>query len=189
MEVTDNAENVAPPAEEVPVKQNEEEPKEAEAAVDKSAGEPTDETNKHAAKDTSTEEKQGVKTPKPKRKRSELPESGSGEASEGRTPRVRKQVQRWSDELSSSFKEKEMAKEKAIEEVLGKGSGTALGDIPIIESSIRKAKLSDLKLLYSACFGRAGTAGDIRPNLRKFNGLPFDAKSEEYTKREAALNK
>ncbi|KAM3178330.1 hypothetical protein ACTXT7_002776 [Hymenolepis weldensis] len=177
MEVTDNTENVAPPAEDVSVKHTDEEPKET-----------VTEAEEPMAEEIVTNED---KKEKPEESKSEpivAPPSSSGDT-EVRQPRVRKQVQRLSDMLSTSFTKEKEAKEKALDEMLAKGSGTPLGDIPLIEASIKKSKPVDLKVLHYACFGRAGTVNEVRSNLRKFNGLPFDAKSDEFAKREAALNK
>ncbi|VUZ44270.1 unnamed protein product [Hymenolepis diminuta] len=177
MEITDNTENVAPPAEEVSAKQTDEKPKEIVTEVEEPTAEEI-ETNE-GKKETPEEPESEPVVAQP---------SSSGDT-EVRQPRVRRQVQRLSDMLSTSYAKEKEAKEKALDEILAKGSGTPLGEIPLIEASIKKCKPVDLKVLHYACFGRAGTVNEVRSNLRKFNGLPFDAKSDEYAKREAALNK
>ncbi|KAM7534172.1 hypothetical protein Aperf_G00000109533 [Anoplocephala perfoliata] len=186
MEITEDSENVTPPTGKSPDKQVIEEPKEpnlpgTEINTEKPTGEVTkvDKRSSDEVKQSAKESKSQsiIETPTP---------SGDSEA---RQPRARKQVQRWSEVLSKTFTEEQEAKEKALDAQLAKGSGTALGEIPLIESSIRKSKPVDLKLLHFACFGRAGAASEVRSNLRKFNGFPFDVKSPEYMKREAGLMK
>nr|CDS26217.1 hypothetical protein HmN_000137000 [Hymenolepis microstoma] len=180
MEATNNTENVTSSVGKALVKQTNEEPKETvvESKVPK-----TDEigTNKSTNKEK-------LKSVMPTVKPVNAPPSSSGDT-EARQPRVRKQVQRLSDMWNTSYTKEKEAKEKAFDEVIAKGSGTPLGEIPLIEASIKKFRPVDLKLLHYACFGRGGTMSEVRSNLRKFSGFSFNAKSDEYTRRDAALNK
>lgn len=185
MEIPENSEIVTPPAEKNPNKQSNEEPKEPTPPKTEADAEKITEEAKELKKKSSDKDKQLASEAKSHSIR-ETPASGDSEV---RQPRARKQVQRWSEVLSKAFTEEQEAREKALDAQLAKGSGTALGEIPLIESSIRKYKPVDLKLLHFACFGRAGTASEVRSNLRKFNGFPFDTKAAEYAKREAALAK
>ena len=170
-EVKENSENVAPSNEQCAVKQ-------AEDVLDNRPGEIVAASGQ-TQKKTETEDHKQVNTD----------EVGASDAGNSRQVRARKQVQRFSETLSKRYADEQTAKEKVIASQLARGSGTSLGDIPLIESSFRKCKPADLKTLHLACFMRVGSVADIRANLRKFNGFSFDRDSEEYKKREQILNK
>lgn len=100
--------------------------------------------------------------------------------------RKRKKVQRLSETWNRVYESKEKERVKAIKRItesFGGGDGTALGDIPLIEATIRKVKPVELKVLHSIVFGRPGTIGEIRSNLRKFKGFGFQTNSNEYDKK------
>ncbi|XP_018534239.1 protein DEK isoform X2 [Lates calcarifer] len=72
---------------------------------------------------------------------------------------------------------------------IGDGSGDKLGDIPRTSFQISKMKPADLKPLHAILFDRPGKMATIKKNLRLFNGFPFDADSEQYTKKREKLLK
>ncbi|XP_073340932.1 protein DEK [Pagrus major] len=72
---------------------------------------------------------------------------------------------------------------------IGDGSGDKLGDIPRTGHQITKMKPADLKPLHAILFDRPGKMATIKKNLRLFNGFPFDADSEQYTKKREKLLK
>ncbi|XP_049440842.1 protein DEK isoform X1 [Epinephelus fuscoguttatus] len=72
---------------------------------------------------------------------------------------------------------------------IGDGSGDKLGDIPRTGYQISKMKPADLKPLHAILFDRPGKMATIKKNLRLFNGFPFDADSEQYTKKRDKLLK
>ncbi|XP_039974648.1 protein DEK isoform X2 [Xiphias gladius] len=72
---------------------------------------------------------------------------------------------------------------------IGDGSGDKLGDIPRTSFQITKMKPADLKPLHAILFDRPGKMATIKKNLRLFNGFPFDADSEQYTKKREKLLK
>lgn len=72
---------------------------------------------------------------------------------------------------------------------IGDGSGDKLGDIPRTGYQINKMKPADLKPLHAILFDRPGKMATIKKNLRLFNGFPFDAASEQYTKKREKLLK
>ncbi|XP_068586036.1 protein DEK isoform X2 [Cebidichthys violaceus] len=72
---------------------------------------------------------------------------------------------------------------------IGDGSGDKLGDIPRTGHQITKMKRADLKPLHAILFDRPGKMATLKKNLRLFNGFPFDADSEHYTKKREKLLK
>ncbi|XP_030605692.1 protein DEK [Archocentrus centrarchus] len=72
---------------------------------------------------------------------------------------------------------------------IGDGSGDKLGDIPRTSYQITKMKPADLKPLHAILFDRPGKMATIKKNLRLFNGFPFDADSEQFTKKREKLLK
>ncbi|KAF1388498.1 hypothetical protein PFLUV_G00090890 [Perca fluviatilis] len=101
----------------------------------------------------------------------------SGEIIEGK--RAKKTVERLDFQAP---KQKEKLK-------TGDGSGDKLGDIPRIGFQINKIKAADLKPLHAILFDRQGKMALLKKNLRLFNGFPFDADSEQYTKKREKLLK
>ncbi|TDH11254.1 hypothetical protein EPR50_G00058920 [Perca flavescens] len=101
----------------------------------------------------------------------------SGEILEGK--RAKKTVERLDFQAP---KQKEKLK-------TGDGSGDKLGDIPRIGFQINKIKAADLKPLHAILFDRQGKMALLKKNLRLFNGFPFDADSEQYTKKREKLLK
>ncbi|GFT70313.1 protein DEK [Nephila pilipes] len=93
--------------------------------------------------------------------------------------RARKQVER----LEYSFN---TPKEK---QEIQEGSGQKLGDCPRIEHQIVKTSIEDLKPLYRILFGRVGAAPQIKKNIRKFSGFPFEKKSTEFDRKKAVVEK
>ncbi|KAL1420732.1 hypothetical protein MTO96_004468 [Rhipicephalus appendiculatus] len=69
------------------------------------------------------------------------------------------------------------------------GKGTALGDCPRIEHNISRERSEGLKVLHRLLFGRPGAPSEIKKNLRKFNGFPFEKDSAEYLKRHKMVAK
>lgn len=168
-EVKENSENVAPSTEQSLLKQAEEIKEEKSSETEAVSG---NQQQQKAEKDEQT--------------------SAGGGDGETRQVRIRKQVQRFSETMSKRYADEQAAKEKAHDAVaaqFGKGSGTPLSEIPLIEASIRGCKPMDLKTLHYACFGRVGGVAEVRSNLRKFSGFSFGRDSEEYGKRVQALNR
>ncbi|KAK7886014.1 hypothetical protein WMY93_025635 [Mugilogobius chulae] len=69
------------------------------------------------------------------------------------------------------------------------GCGEKLGDIPRILHKLNKMKPVDLVPLHSLLFDRRGKLSQIKKNLRLFSGFPFDADSEQFTKKREKLQK
>ncbi|XP_029928687.1 protein DEK [Myripristis murdjan] len=67
------------------------------------------------------------------------------------------------------------------------GGGDKLGDIPRTNYHIGRMKPADLKPLHTILFDRPGKMATMRKNMRLFNGFPFDADSEAYTKKREKL--
>lgn len=93
--------------------------------------------------------------------------------------RARKQVER----LEYSFN---TPKEK---HEIQEGIGQKLGDCPRIEHQIQKTSIEDLKPLHRILFGRVGSAPQIKRNIRKFSGFPFEKKSTEFDRKKATVEK
>ncbi|KAJ4918271.1 hypothetical protein JOQ06_002044 [Pogonophryne albipinna] len=72
---------------------------------------------------------------------------------------------------------------------IGDGNGDKLGDIPRTCLQITKMKTADLKPLHTILFDRPGKTAILKKNLRLFNGFPFAADSEEFTKKREKLLK
>ncbi|PRD31282.1 UNVERIFIED_CONTAM: Dek [Trichonephila clavipes] len=93
--------------------------------------------------------------------------------------RARKQVVR----LEYSFN---IPKEK---QEIQEGIGQKLGDCPRIEHQIQKTSIEDLKALHRILFGRVGSAPQIKRNIRKFSGFPFEKKSTEFDRKKGTVEK
>uniref|UniRef100_A0A8C6U309 DEK n=1 Tax=Neogobius melanostomus TaxID=47308 RepID=A0A8C6U309_9GOBI len=101
--------------------------------------------------------------------------SGAGEIIEGK--RAKKSVERLDME----------APKKAVKLSIGEGK---LGDIPRIGFQLNKLKPDVLVPLHSLLFDRRGkVCGSSLKNIRLFNGFPFDADSEQFTKKRDKLQK
>ncbi|XP_070822401.1 protein DEK [Chaetodon trifascialis] len=111
----------------------------------------------------------------PNKSRSKI--SAAGEIIEGK--RAKKTVERLDFQAP---KQKEKLK-------IGDGSGERLGDIPRTGYQITKMKPADLKPLHAILYDRPGKMATLKKNLRLFNGFPFDADSEQYTKKREKLLK
>ncbi|KAM4735504.1 protein DEK isoform 1-T3 [Anableps anableps] len=105
----------------------------------------------------------------PRRSSSKIPDVG--EILEGK--RAKKTVERLDFQAPK-------AKEKLK---VADGGGDKLGDIPRANYEINRRKAEELKLLHSILFDRPGKSASIKKNLRLFNGFPFDADSQEFTKK------
>nr|CAH8864888.1 unnamed protein product [Trichobilharzia regenti] len=113
-------------------------------------------------------------------------ESINGHEVDTSEKRQRKKVQRLSETWNRVHVEKEEERVKAVQAVTAAfegATGTALGEIPLIEATIRKVKPADLKLLHLIIYGRPGSVNEIRSNLRKFRGFGFQPGSEQYEKK------
>lgn len=113
--------------------------------------------------------------PSPNKSSSKI--SAAGEIVEGK--RAKKTVERLDFQAP---KQKEKLR-------IGDGSGDKLGDIPRTGYQITKMKPADLKPLHAILFDRPGKMATLKKNLRLFNGFPFDADSEQYTKKREKLLK
>lgn len=111
----------------------------------------------------------------PSKSRSKI--SAAGEIIEGK--RAKKTVDRLDFQVP---KQKEKLR-------IGDGSGERLGDIPRTCLQITKMKPADLKPLHAILYDRPGKMATLKKNLRLFNGFPFDADSEQYTKKREKLLK
>lgn len=182
--VPDNTENVAPPIEKVLPK-----PTDPEDVPDQEEHDNITEDEAATEACVASEETDSTKIIS----ETSLEEAKKGSVELGiRQPRVRQQVQRFSESLSKRFEDEQAAKDKAhgaVEAQLSQGQGTPLGEIPLIEAAIKKWKPVDLKTLHHACFGRLGAVNAVRSHLRKFSGFGFDKTDEEYSKREQTLLK
>nr|XP_046255524.1 protein DEK isoform X2 [Scatophagus argus] len=138
----------------------------AEEAMDSSAVSDEEVANQ---KETSQEDQSS-----PDKSRSKI---SAGDIVEGK--RTKKTVERLDFQAP---KQKEKLK-------IGDGSGEKLGDIPRIGYQVTKMKPADLKPLHAILFDRPGKMATIKKNLRLFNGFPFDADSEQYTKKREKLLK
>uniref|UniRef100_A0A8C6TT64 DEK-C domain-containing protein n=1 Tax=Neogobius melanostomus TaxID=47308 RepID=A0A8C6TT64_9GOBI len=81
------------------------------------------------------------------------------------------------------------APKKAVKLSIGEGCGEKLGDIPRIGFQLNKLKPDVLVPLHSLLFDRRGKVSMIKKNIRLFNGFPFDADSEQFTKKRDKLQK
>ncbi|CAH8583130.1 unnamed protein product [Heterobilharzia americana] len=114
------------------------------------------------------------------------PEPINGHEVDTSEKRQRKKVQRLSETWNRAHEAKEKERVKAVQAVSAAfegASGTALGEIPLIEATIRKVKPVDLKVLHLIIYGRPGSMSEIRSNLRKFRGFGFELGSEQYEKK------
>lgn len=93
--------------------------------------------------------------------------------------RARKKVERLEVSFSTPKEKQEFVE----------GKGKKLGDCPRIEMQIQKIKVPDLKPLHKIIFNRTGAANEIRKNIRKFSGFPFEKDSAEYNRRKMAVEK
>ncbi|XP_076594339.1 protein DEK isoform X2 [Chaetodon auriga] len=139
----------------------------AEEAMDSSA---VSEEEVEDQRETSQEDQSS-----PNKSRSKI--SAAGEIIEGK--RAKKTVERLDFQAP---KQKEKLK-------IGDGSGERLGDIPRTGYQITKMKPADLKPLHAILYDRPGKMATLKKNLRLFNGFPFDADSEQYTKKREKLLK
>ncbi|XP_041798398.1 protein DEK [Chelmon rostratus] len=139
----------------------------AEEAMDSSA---VSEEEVEDQQETSQEDQSS-----PNKSRSKI--SAAGEIIEGK--RAKKTVERLDFQAP---KQKEKLK-------IGDGSGERLGDIPRTGYQITKMKPADLKPLHAILYDRPGKMATLKKNLRLFNGFPFDADSEQYTKKREKLLK
>jgi len=69
------------------------------------------------------------------------------------------------------------------------GGGDKLGEIARINHNLGKTKAVQLKPLHKVLFDRPGAAASMKKNLRLFNGFPFQADSDLYTKKIKMLTK
>lgn len=88
----------------------------------------------------------------------------AGGPGERKNKRVRKAV----EEIYKA----DIPKEK-VKMVVEQGKGQSLGDIPFVESHIKKTSPDDLKMMHMLLFGRKGAAKSVRANLRQFSGLVY----------------
>ncbi|BHF78690.1 hypothetical protein SprV_0602180300 [Sparganum proliferum] len=133
------------------------------------------------------EEKEDHEEHDPKEKSDDVSTTPGGRPSH----RPRKTVERLSESLNKRFEQQQADRERQHDLVTTQlqGRGCPLGEIPLIEASIKKSKPADLKLLHFAAFGRPGSVHEIRTNLRRFRGFVFTKSAPEYTRREELLNK
>ncbi|KAJ0000617.1 hypothetical protein NQD34_012459 [Periophthalmus magnuspinnatus] len=102
---------------------------------------------------------------------------GVGEIIEGK--RAKKSVERLDMQVPK----------KPVKLSIGDGSGEKLGDIPRTSHRLNKMKPVDLVPLHNLLFDRRGKLSLIKKNLRQFNGFPFNADSEQFTKKRDKLQK
>ncbi|CAH8543876.1 unnamed protein product [Schistosoma turkestanicum] len=118
------------------------------------------------------------------------PERINGHEVDTGEKRQRKKVQRLSETWNRAHQAKAEERSKAVQAVSAAfdgATGTALGEIPLIEVAIRKVKPASLKLLHLIIYGRPGSASEVRSNLRKFRGFGFEVGSEQYEKKSIYL--
>ncbi|KAM9723879.1 protein DEK isoform 2-T2 [Menidia menidia] len=72
---------------------------------------------------------------------------------------------------------------------IGDGGGDRLGEIPRTSHQISRMKPAELKPLHSILFDRPGKMATIKKNLRLFNGFPFSADSDEFSRKRDKLLK
>uniref|UniRef100_A0A0X3Q0D3 DEK-C domain-containing protein n=1 Tax=Schistocephalus solidus TaxID=70667 RepID=A0A0X3Q0D3_SCHSO len=143
--------------------------------------------SEHEEDEEDEEEREEKEDHDPKKKSDNVSATPGGRPSH----RPRKTVERLSESLNKRFEQQQANKDKQQDLVTTQlqGRGCPLGEIPLIEASIKKSKPADLKLLHFAAFGRPGSVHEIRTNLRRFRGFVFTKSAPEYTKREELLNK
>ena len=93
--------------------------------------------------------------------------------------RARKKVERLEVSFSTTKEKQE----------LPEGKGKKLGECPRIEVQIQKMKVPDLKPLHKILFNRTGSANEIKKNIRKFSGFPFEKDSTEFSRKKTSLDK
>ncbi|CAG2063487.1 unnamed protein product [Timema podura] len=69
------------------------------------------------------------------------------------------------------------------------GRGDALGDIPIINAAIQRARVEILKSLHKVLFTKVGKINFIKNNIKKFNGFDFDTGSDQFEKKKVFISK
>ncbi|XP_043965322.1 ras GTPase-activating-like protein IQGAP3 isoform X2 [Gambusia affinis] len=67
------------------------------------------------------------------------------------------------------------------------GSGQRLGQIPWTRYQLGSRNPAELRPLHYVLFNLPGKVGSIKQNLRRFNGFPFDADSQEFILKRAKL--
>ncbi|XP_042238300.1 protein DEK-like isoform X2 [Homarus americanus] len=101
------------------------------------------------------------------------------------TPTKESEVPLYDQPLEMSGKRDRKKVERFVQEtkkedVESTGTGTALGDIPFIEAMIMKMSTDELKVLHRVAYSRPGSGSEIKKNLRKFNGFPFNKEDKKY---------
>lgn len=79
------------------------------------------------------------------------------------------------------------SKDKKLD--IPEGSGEKLGDIPRVEFQLGKTLSDDLRPLHRLLFQRAGSASEVKRNIRRFSGFTFPKNSTEQKKKTDQLNK
>ncbi|XP_067304424.1 protein DEK isoform X2 [Pseudorasbora parva] len=137
------------------------------------------------------EEKEEDEKKKKKRKRSP---SDDADQDEVENPKAR--VKMFEPEILEGKREKKiiqrldlMGRRKEKVKIESTGSGDKLGDIARINHAIGKLKPDLLKPLHKIVYDRPGTASALRKNLRLFNGFPFGADSDLYSKKVEKVKK
>jgi len=85
------------------------------------------------------------------------------------------------------FPAEDESKKKLFE--IPKGSGTPLGECPVIGHNLSSVKAEDLKNLHKLLFKTLGQIMNIKKNIKKFNGFAFEADSGEFDKKMKSLIK
>nr|CAD7201673.1 unnamed protein product [Timema douglasi] len=96
--------------------------------------------------------------------------------------RDRKKVERFTQEVKLD------SSAGAVIEI-PEGRGDALGDIPIINAAIQRARVESLKPLHKVLFTKVGKINFIKNNLKKFNGFNFDSGSDQFEKKKVFISK
>jgi len=99
--------------------------------------------------------------------------------STSKSGRERKTVARFEQSGSSQRQVKTMAE----------GTGTKLGDCPVINHLIGTGPQDDVRALHQVIFARPGRTDEYKKNLRNFRGFPYGPDSPEFVKKRENLER
>jgi len=114
-----------------------------------------------------------------KKEKSAAPREPKTPPSTSKSGRERKTVARFEQSGSSQRQVKTMAE----------GTGTKLGDCPVINHLIGTGPQDDVRALHQVIFARPGRTDEYKKNLRNFRGFPYGPDSPEFVKKRENLER
>ena len=142
---------------------------------DKQNEEKTAQIDKQESEQKSEPMKRERKKPEPKQEQ----QPSTPASTEGK--RERKKIERL------EFTAADLTQRKLFE--IPAGSGTLLGECPVIDHNLQSVKAEDLKVLHKLLFKTPGQLSTIKKNIRRFNGFAFEKSSADYDKKMLLLVK